>query len=169
MTERPDPMVLLTTTAHEALAAFDSARARHDPDSATYWLGACVALTRVLQAAGGHLPETQHLLSMPPRTLPDVQDDPLAQWQQEQAARQEQARRLYQIILDQAPDDAIATLAAALRAVVEPQLAVQIERRAQQLYDFLDMAQGIEQSPDDHQEREHTVGLVFDAQVTLER
>jgi hypothetical protein len=31
------------------------------------------------------------------------------------------------------------------------------------------MAQGIEQSPDDHQERERTVALVFDAQVTLER
>jgi hypothetical protein len=94
--------------------------------------------------------------------------DPIDQWEREQAARQAQARRLYQTILDQAPDDAVATLAAALRAVVEPQLAAQIERRAQQLYDFLDMAQGIEQSPDDHQERERTIALVFDAQITLE-
>jgi hypothetical protein len=94
--------------------------------------------------------------------------DPIDQWQQEQAARQAQARQLYQTILDQAPDDAVTTLAAALRAVVEPQLAVQIERRAQQIYDFLDMAQGIEPSPDDHQERERTVGLVFDTQIVLE-
>ena len=163
----PDLTAVLRAASDDALRAFETATAQHDRASASYWLGACVALRRVAQEAGVSLTGDLPSVAAPP-LLPDEQDDPYEQWERERELQQEQARLLYQVIQDQVPDEAMATLAATIQAVVAPQLAAQVERRARQLYHFLDMAQGLETSKDDHTEQIKTVMLVFAARVSLE-
>jgi hypothetical protein len=163
----PDLTTILRAASDDALRAFETATAQHDSARASYWLGACVALRRVAQEAGVSLAGVLPSFTAP-TLLPDAQDDPLEQWERERETRQQMARLLSQVIQDQRPDEAIATLAATIQAVVAPQLAAQTERRARQLYHFLEMARGLETSADDHTEQRETLALVFAASVSLE-
>ncbi len=91
--------------------------------------------------------------------LTDDMDDRARQ----QARQQEQARVLYQEVLDLAPADAVDWLMQAILAAWSPQIVALARRKAAGVYAFIDLVQELETSLDDHTQRINATAFALDA------